>query len=134
MGRAYDLDDRLLRFAADTCRVAEPMPASRTGNHICSQLIRCGTSPSANYAEARGSESQRDFVHKLKLCLKELRESLAWLRLVALLELRPRTQVETVIGEADELIAIMVVSVRTSKRNVGRNAKNIECQEYRISK
>ena len=124
MGRAYDLDDRLLRFAADTCRVAEQMPASRTGNHICNQLIRCGTSPSANYAEARGSESRRDFVHKLKLCLKELRESLAWLRLVGLLELRPPGQLEAVLSEANELIAIMVVSIRTAKDNARG-----ECQE-----
>ena len=134
MGREYNLEDRLLRFAADTCRVAEQMPASRTGNHICSQLIRCGTSPSANYAEARGSESRRDFVHKLKLCLKELRESLAWLRLVARLDLRPPAQLETVLGEANELIAIMVVSVRTAKGNARGNARNIECPEYRISK
>ena len=128
MGRTYDLEDRLLQFAADTCRVAEQMPASRTGNHICSQLIRCGTSPSANYAEARGSESRRDFVHKLKLCLKELRESLAWLRLVAVLDLRPPAQLEVVIGEANELISIMVVSVRTAKGGVPgiSNAQNIE--------
>ena len=124
MGREYDLEDRLLRFAADACRVAEQMPASRTGNHICNQLIRCGTSPSANYAEARGSESRRDFVHKLKLCLKELRESLAWLRLVGSLELRPPDQLEGVLGEANELIAIMVVSIRTTKGNARG-----ECQE-----
>ena len=125
MGREYNLEDRLLRFAADTCRVAEQMPASRTGNHICSQLIRCGTSPSANYAEARGSESRRDFVHKLKLCLKELRESLAWLRLVGSLELLPTAHIEPIVKEADELVSIMFVSVRTSKQN----ATNIECQQ-----
>ena len=125
MGREYDLEDRLLRFAADACRVAEQMPPSRTGNHISNQLIRCGTSPSANYAEARGSESRRDFVHKLKLCLKELRESLAWLRLVGSLELLPTTHIEGIVKEANELVSIMFVSVRTSKEN----ATNIECQQ-----
>lgn len=125
MGRTYDVEDRLLRFAADTCRVVEQIPDSRVGDHIGGQLIRCGTSPSANYAEARGSESKRDFVHKLKICLKELRESLAWLRLVGSLELLPATQTESIVKEANELISIIFVSIRTAKKN----ATNTECQQ-----
>lgn len=124
MGQVYDLEDRLLRFAADTCRVAEQIPVTRIGDHIRGQLIRCGTSPSANYGEARGSESRRDFIHKLKVCLKELRESLAWLRLVESLELLPATQIESIVKEANELVSIIFVSIRTAKTN----ATNIECQ------
>ena len=124
MGQAYDLEDRLLQFAADACRVAEQLPAARIGDHIGRQLIRCGTSPSANYAEARGSESRHDFIHELKVCLKELRESLAWLRLVGSLELLPSTQIESIMKEADELVSIVFVSIRTAKMN----ATNIECQ------
>ncbi len=70
--RSYDLEERLVRFAVLVCSTVESLPSTRVGKHAAGQLIRCGTSPAANYGEAQSGESRRDFIHKLKLCLKEL--------------------------------------------------------------
>ena len=74
-GARYDLEDRLVRFGAGICRLTEHLPASPVGKHVALQLIRSATSPLANYGEVQGAESRRDFVHKLGICLKELRET-----------------------------------------------------------
>ena len=71
----FDLEERLLNFTCSIIDVVESLPATRAGNHIGGQLIRCGTSPAANYAEAQSAESRNDFIHKLKVVLKELREN-----------------------------------------------------------
>lgn len=76
----YDLEERLLEYAARIIRLVERLPNTRAGNHVAGQLLRAGTSPLPNHAEAQ--ESRRDFVHKMRICLKELWESLRWLRLV----------------------------------------------------
>lgn len=115
--RVYDLEDRLVGLAAATCRIAAELPSNRIAGHIAAQLTRCSTSPAANYAEARGAESRRDFVHKMKVCLKELRESMTWLKLLRLLEFAQREAVEEAIAETDELIAIFVTSIATARRN-----------------
>ena len=74
-GKTFDLEDRLIEFATRIIQVAESLPKSRVANHIAGQLVRCGTSPAPNYGEAQGAESRPDFIHKMKVCLKELRES-----------------------------------------------------------
>ena len=74
--RGEELEDRLLDFAARVGKVVDALPKTRLGRHIAGQLVRSGTSPAPNYAEACGAESKRDFTHKLGICLKELRESL----------------------------------------------------------
>ena len=81
-GKRYDLEDRLLEYAAQIIRLVESLPATRAGNHVAGQLLRSGTSPLPNHGEAQAAESPADFVHKLKVCLKELRESRRWIRLV----------------------------------------------------
>ena len=78
----FDLDERLLNFTCSIIDVVESLSARRAGNHIGGQLIRCGTSPAANYAEAQSAESRKDFIHKLKVVLKELRESRVWLLVI----------------------------------------------------
>ena len=78
----YDLDDRLLEHSVAIIRLVDALPDTRVGNHIAGQVLRSGTSALSNHAEAEGAESTRDFVHKLKLCHKELRESRRWLRLI----------------------------------------------------
>lgn len=83
--------------------------------------MRCGTAPAANYAEARGAESRRDFVHKLKVCLKELRETHVWLKTLSELGMGKGNAVQAAISETDELIAIFVTSVATARRNEGRS-------------
>jgi four helix bundle protein len=81
------------------------------------QLLRSGTSPAANYAEARSAESRRDFVHRISICLKELRETHVWLELSRRLKLGKANDVEAALREADQLIAIFVASIKTAKRN-----------------
>jgi four helix bundle protein len=75
----FDLEKRLIDFAVRVIGVVEALPGTRAGNHVANQLVRCGTSPAPNYAEAQSAESRNDFIHKLKICLKELRETRVWL-------------------------------------------------------
>jgi four helix bundle protein len=114
----FDLNDRMLDLAAAVGHIVNQLPADRVGSHIAGQLVRCGTAPAAHYAEAQGAESRRDFVHKLRLALKELRESLAWLRLAARLDLAPARDTESAVRECDELIAILCKSVQTAQQNM----------------
>jgi len=78
----FDLEERLIEFAVRVIRTAESLPKTKIGNHISGQLIRSGTSPAPNYGEARSSESRADFVHKMRLALKELRETKIWLLII----------------------------------------------------
>jgi four helix bundle protein len=73
--RKYDLEDRLINFAVRMIAISEMLPNTRAGNHVASQLVRCGTSPAFNYGEVQSAESQKDFIHKMKVILKELRET-----------------------------------------------------------
>jgi four helix bundle protein len=115
----FDLDSRLIAFGTTIGRVVNQLPGDRLGTHIASQLIRCGTAPIAHHAEAQAAESRRDFVHKLRLALKELRESLAWLRLAARAELAPGPDLPAAVRECGELVAIFAASVRTAARHLG---------------
>jgi len=115
MTRQYDIEERLIRFAVSVCHLAETLPRNRVGYHISGQLVRSGTSPAANYAEAQGAESRRDFVHKMRLCLKELRETLVWLKLVRRMDLDRRSGVDGTLKEVNELISIFVRSIRTAQ-------------------
>jgi four helix bundle protein len=78
--------------------------------------MRCGTSPLANHGELQGAESRKDFIHKLGLCLKEIREARRWLRLVHRVPLLPPTKVAPLIDETEALIKIFAASIRTAKR------------------
>jgi four helix bundle protein len=91
-------------------------------DHIAGQLLRSATSPAANYAEACDAESRRDFIHKLKVCLKELRETWVWLRMAA--ELTKSADSTSLINECNELIAIFVASLKTARRplNTGHSS------------
>jgi len=113
----YDLEDRLVRFAADVCRLTGRLPTSAVGKHVTVQLIRSGTSPLANYGEVQGAESRRDFVHKLGICVKELRETRAWLKLLDELKLCPGDPLQLLLEECDELLAITASSIRTARQN-----------------
>ena len=80
--RADELQNRLIDFAVRVINVADALPKTSAGRHVAGQILRCGTSPAPNYAEARGAESRSDFVHKLKISLKELNETSVWLRMI----------------------------------------------------
>ncbi len=105
-------------LAASIGRVVQRLPGDRIGAHVASQLVRCCTAPAANYAEALGAESRRDFIHKMKLGLKELRESRTWLRYSQRMRLVSTDEVEPNLQECDKLIAIFVASIRTAKKNI----------------
>ena len=115
--RVFDLEERLIGFAVRIIRTAESLPKTRVGNHIAGQLIRCGTSPASNYGEAQSAESRSDFIHKMKVCLKELRETRIWLLMIVKANLiKPASKLEPLIHENDELISIFVTSVKSAKQ------------------
>jgi len=112
----YDLEERLLNYAAEIIKFIEQPPNTRAGNHVGTQLLRSGTLPLSNHGEAEAAESHDDFVHKLKVCLKELRESLRWVRLVRCSQPLPEKKTAHLESESDELVRIFVASIRTSKQ------------------
>src|SRR5262249_19428269 len=104
---AYDLQERLLEFAAKIVELTESLPNTRAGNHIAGQLLRCGTSSLSNHGEVEAAESRRDFLHKLRVCLKELRETKRWLRLIGRAEkIGTPANFNTCCNEVEELIRI----------------------------
>ncbi len=96
-------------------RTAESLPKSVATTHIAGQLVRCGSSPAANYGEAQAAESRSDFLHKMKICLKELRETRVWLLMTARAEMLATDQLTPLLNENDQLIAIFVKSIKTAK-------------------
>jgi four helix bundle protein len=114
----YDLEDRLLKFAADIVELTESLPNTRAGNHIAGQLLRCGTSSLSNHGEVEAAESRRDFLHKLSICLKERRETKHWLRLLSRAKnIGTPANFTSCLNEVEELIRIFVASIRTAERN-----------------
>ena len=111
------LEERLIDFAVIIVSVVEALPNSKAGNHIANHLIRSGTSPAPNYGEAQSAESRNDFIHKMKISLKELRETMVWLKIIARKQLGPCGQIPTAIAECNELIAIFVSSTKTADAN-----------------
>ena len=115
--RQYDIQQRLIDFAVLILEIAELLPNTRSGNHIAGQLIRCGTSPAANYGEAQAAESRKDFIHKMRVCLKELRETHVWLLVINKKRmLSDSGKLQAAIIECDELISIFVTSIGTAKK------------------
>ena len=113
--QANSLEERLIDFAVRIIKVSDALPDSPAGRHISRQLLRSGTSPAPNYAEARGAESRADFVHKLKISLKELNESCVWLRMAARADLMKAELLADIINENQQLCRIINASVKTAK-------------------
>ncbi len=115
-GRPYDLEARLLDYSVGKIRVVDELPNSRTGNHVAGQLLRSGTSPSPNHAEPQSAESPSDFIHKMRICLKELRETKRWLLLIRRVPLtKSPGRTDDLLQETEELIKIFVRSVHTAE-------------------
>ena len=112
-----ELSERLINFAARIGKVVDALPDTRMGRHIAGQLVRCGTSPAPNYEEARAAESRADFIHKLGVCLKELRESQCWIRLIVKTELLPEHKMGELHEECTELCNFIGQSIVTAKKN-----------------
>jgi len=112
------LDKRLLQYAVRIIHVVQAMPKNIVGRHIGKQMLRSGTSPGANYREACGAESRADFIHKMQVVTKELRESDYWLCVTREAKLISAVRLESIIQEPNELIAMSVKSVVTAKRRL----------------
>jgi four helix bundle protein len=110
-----DLSDRLIEFAARVGKVVDALPETRLGRHVAGQFVRSGTSPAPNYEEACAAESRADFVHKLGICLKELRESRAWIRIIIRADLLPETRMADLHDECCQLCKIVGKSKSTAK-------------------
>lgn len=118
----YDLEERLLDYAASIILFTESMLKTEAARHIAGQLLRSGTAPLGHQGEAVSAESPKDFIHKMKVGLKELRESLRWLKLSIRVPLIKNTDTALpVIDETEQLIRIFVASIRTAKSNALRS-------------
>jgi len=116
--RNYDLEERLLEFASRVIDLTERLPQTRAGNHVGAQILGSGTSPFPNHGEVEEAESREDFIHKLKVCLKELRETRRWARLIQLKGwVKNDSTLDWLLSESDELIGIFYSSIQTAKRN-----------------
>ena len=119
MARNAELEDRITKFAARCVKVCEALPVKRIGSaNFSDQLFRSSTSVAANYAEATQAESRKDFVHKLKIALKELTESRTWLKIIAEAGYVSKSSLTALIGESDELMRILSSSVITARRGL----------------
>jgi len=127
-GKGYrkgeDLEERLLEFAARVGKVVDAMPDTRLGRHVAGQLVRSGTPPAPNYAEACSAESKKDFIHKLGIALKEIRETRVWLQLIVRAELLPPGRRQVLVDECEQLNRILGRSIITSKSNRSRPPAN----------
>ena len=112
-----ELVERLISFAARVGKVVDALPDTRMGRHIGGQLVRSGTSPAPNYEEACAAESRADFVHKLSICLKELRESRSWIRLIIKTEMLPEHRMGELLDESSQLCNMIAQSIVTAKEN-----------------
>jgi four helix bundle protein len=113
-----DLEERLINFSVLIVEIVESMPNSRAANHLGGQLLRSGTSPALNYGEAQSGESRKDFIHKVKVALKELRESYVCLKIIQRTKLFGNEEkMKMILKENDELIAIFVTSAKTAENN-----------------
>ncbi|MDO3641641.1 four helix bundle protein [Mucilaginibacter sp. L3T2-6] len=116
-GNKFDLEERLIDFAVVVSEIVEGLPATRMGNYLAGQLVRSGCSPALNYGEAQSAESRNDFIHKMKIILKELRESLISLKLIERKKIYDLQIVNKAKDECNQLVAIFVKSIETAKKN-----------------
>ena len=116
--KVYDLEDRFVEFAARAIDVVESLPQSRAGNYIAGQLTRCGLAPALLYGEAQSAESRDDFIHKMKIIVKELKESRVCLKLIIRKEMiNPVSRLNSLKDECEELIKIISKSIDTARKN-----------------
>jgi len=113
----FDLEERLIDFAVLIIEIINDIENSKAGNHLAGQLVRSGTSVALNYGEAQSAESKKDFIHKMKVILKELRETFICLKILTKSKLYTDHKIEIAKNENNELISIFVKSIETSEKN-----------------
>ena len=127
----YDLEERLLEYSVRIIKIVEQLPNTRAGNHVAGQLLKSGTSPYPNHGEAQAAESPKDFIHKLRISLKEFRETQRWLKLIQKVPLIKKPELlSDILQETEELIKIFVTSIKTAVRQAHgpeRSDINIRC-------
>ena len=112
--QANALEERLINYAVRIVKLSASLPKTPAGRHIGSQILRSGTSPAPNYGEARGAESHADFIHKLRIVLKELNETSIWLRVIERSQLIKSQLLTDIITETSELCRIFATSLKTA--------------------
>jgi four helix bundle protein len=112
----YDLEDRLLNFGARIITLTRSLNADYASKHIGNQLLRSGTAPLSHHGEAQAAESSADFIHKLRIGLKELRETDRWLKLIVRANILPDQKLSSILDETDQLIRIFVSSISTAEK------------------
>ncbi len=114
----YDLEERLLEFSVRIIKLVDQLPNTRVGSHVAGQLLRSGTSAYPNHGEAQAAESPKDFIHKMRISLKELREAQRWLKLIQRVPLIEKPELlNEIIQETEELIKIFFTSIKTAEKN-----------------
>lgn len=116
--KSYDLDERLIQFSLEIISLVEKLPRTYIGQYLGNQLLRSGTSPAFQYSEAKSAESRKDFIHKLKIGLKELRETSTCLKIIKRKPLISDSSIDKVLKECEELISIFVKSTQTALKNM----------------
>ena len=112
---ADQLENRLIDFAVRIIKLSNRLPRTPVGKHISGQILRCGTSPAPNYGEARGAESRADFIHKVRIVLKELNETSIWLRIIERSEILKAELLVDLIVENGELCKVFAKSLKTAR-------------------
>ena len=118
MAKGDDIQERLVDFAVRIVKLCDNLLSSYVGRHFANQLLHSGTSPAAHYAEARGAESNKDFIHKLKICLKELNESYIWLQIMTRSDIFSESKMQAISQECNELARIINASIKTVKARI----------------
>ena len=122
--KRFDLEERLINFSVLIIEITNEIPNTKAGNHLSGQIVRSGTSVSLNYGEAQSGESRKDFIHKMKVVLKELRETHVCLKILFRTKLfKTKTKIEKAMKENDELISIFVKSIETAQNNLKQENK-----------
>jgi len=114
---ANKLEERLIDFAVRIIRISASLPKTPAGRHVAGQILRAGTSPAPNYGEARGAESRADFVHKIRVVLKELNETSIWLRIIERSKMLKPEMLIDIVQENGDLCRIFAASLKTARRN-----------------
>ena len=123
MQTSRDLEERLLGYGARIIKLVESMPNTLVGRRIADQLLRSATSAGANYEEARGAESREDFVHKMQIALKGLRESIYWLRLLVKSGKVPEKRMAELLDESEQMRAMLLKSVVATAKGKAQEGK-----------
>jgi four helix bundle protein len=117
--KKFDLQERLINFSVLIIEIVNDIPNTKAGNHLSGQLVRSGTSLSLNYGEAQSAESRKNFIHKMKIILKELRETLICLEIIHRSKLYTiESKIVEAKAECNELISIFVKSIGTAENNL----------------